>query len=452
MISRKRETRFVCANCGYESVGWLGKCPNCGEWETLVEEIISPTPRGEAAAPKNLPIRLADISMTHAARSETGIREFDRVLGGGVVQGSLILIGGDPGIGKSTLLLQSVSHLAKKGKRVLYASGEESPEQTKLRAERLGVEDQNLYVLSETNIESILEAVSELKPDIVVVDSIQTVYHPALESAPGTVGQVRECGGVIMRAAKSTSRAFMVIGHVTKGGAIAGPKTLEHLVDTVLYLEGDVHHHFRILRAVKNRFGSTNEIGVFEMASSGLREVPNPSEAFLSERSGGSPGAVVTCAIEGSRPVLVEVQALVSRANFGLPQRVATGTDQKRLAMLLAVLERRSGFKISDQDIFCNVAGGLRIDETAVDLAVVAALASNFRDRPIAADTVVVGEVGLSGEIRRVRQIERRAAEAKRLGFRRCVCSAADKKEARIRDFETVGAADVNDALDLLSL
>lgn len=449
---KKTQSRFVCNSCGYESIKWLGRCPHCGEWDTLVEEMVGRSPMNTPSPLRGSPKRISDISTAQALRSATGIAEFDRVLGGGVVPGSLVLIGGDPGIGKSTLLLQSMSRLARQGKRVLYASGEESPEQTKIRAERLRVETDNLYVLSETNLESIFQSVSELRPDIVVIDSIQTVYHPELESAPGSVGQVRECGGLIMRSAKSSSIAFLLIGHVTKGGVIAGPRTLEHLVDTVLYLEGDLRHYFRILRAVKNRFGSTNEIGVFEMGEEGLMEVANPSEAFLSERSGGSPGAVVTCAIEGSRPILVEIQALVSRANFGLPQRVATGTDQKRLAMLLAVLERRGGMRISDQDVFCNVAGGIRIDETAVDLAVIAALASNYRDKPIASDTMVVGEVGLSGEIRRVRQMERRVMEAKRLGFKRCVCPAADPKELSDEGFDIFGVTDINGALEVLYL
>lgn len=450
MTTRRTQSRFICNNCGYESVKWLGRCPNCGEWDTLAEEIAARGSQRLGMEGGGGPARISEISMTEGVRSPTGTREFDRVLGGGVVQGSLVLIGGDPGVGKSTLLLQCMGGLACSGKRILYVSGEESQEQIKLRAQRLGVSAGDLFVLSETNLESILGSVSKVEPDMVVIDSIQTVYSPELESAPGSVGQVRECGGIIMRAAKSGRAAFFIIGHVTKGGVIAGPRTLEHLVDTVLYLEGDLRHQFRILRGVKNRFGSTNEIGVFQMAERGLREVTNPSEAFLSERNDDSPGAVVTCAIEGSRPILVEVQALVSRASFGLPQRVATGTDQKRLAMLLAVMERRTGVRIGDQDVFCNVAGGVRIGETAVDLAVVVALASNHRDRALPRDTIVVGEVGLSGEIRRVRQIERRAMEAKRLGFRRCVCSLADGKEANVEGFEMTGVQDVNGALDTL--
>jgi DNA repair protein RadA/Sms len=452
MTVRKTESKFVCSGCGYESVRWLGKCPHCGQWDSLVEEASARVKEKRGVKAGSEPARISEISISEAIRSPTGTKEFDRVLGGGVVEGSLVLIGGDPGVGKSTLLLQSMAYLVNRGKKVLYASGEESPEQIKLRAERLGVAVDDLYVLSETNLESILDSVHRLAPDIVVVDSIQTVFHPELESAPGSVGQVRECGGIIMHTAKSTATAFFIIGHVTKGGVIAGPRTLEHLVDTVLYLEGDLRHHFRILRAVKNRFGSTNEIGVFQMVEKGLEEVRNPSEAFLSERSENSPGSVVTCAIEGSRPIMVEVQALVSRANFGMPQRVATGTDQKRLAMLLAVMERKGGMGIIDQDVFCNVAGGVRIGETAVDLAVVAALASNFKDRSVVHDTIVVGEVGLAGEVRRVRQMERRVMEARRLGFRRCVCSAADKKEVNIKDFEMIGVPDVTGALDSLSL
>jgi len=452
MTTRRIESKFVCNNCGYEAVKWLGKCPNCGEWDTLVEETMAQAGRRLSPGVRGEPARIGDITMTEAVRSPTGTGEFDRVLGGGVVRGSLVLIGGDPGVGKSTLLLQCVGGLVRRGNKVLYASGEESPEQIKLRAERLGVDAGELYVLSETNLEAILGSVSELEPAMVVIDSIQTVYHPELESAPGSVGQVRECGGLIMRAAKSGRTAFFIIGHVTKGGVIAGPRTLEHLVDTVLYLEGDLRHQFRILRGVKNRFGSTNEIGVFQMGQRGLKEVENPSEAFLSERNENSPGAAVTCAIEGSRPIMIEVQALVSRANFGLPQRVATGTDQKRLSMLLAVMERRGGLRIGDQDVFCNVAGGVRIGETAVDLAVVAALASNYKDRAIARDTIVVGEVGLAGEIRRVRQMERRIMEARRLGFSRCVCSVADEREAGVEGFGMIGVPDVNGALDMLSI
>jgi DNA repair protein RadA/Sms len=418
----------------------------------MAEEIVKTSANVASSTSRSAPVRIVDISLAKTERAATGMEEFDRVLGGGVVPGSLVLIGGDPGIGKSTLLLQTMGRLAEQGKRILYASGEESPEQTKLRAERLHVKSKDLYVLSETNIQSILESVAELKPDIVVIDSIQTVYHPEMESAPGSVGQVRECGGLVMRTAKSGSAAFFLIGHVTKDGVIAGPRTLEHLVDTVLYLEGDLQHHFRILRAVKNRFGSTNEIGVFEMGEKGLREVTNPSEAFLSERSGNSPGAVITCTIEGSRPILVEVQALVSPASFGMPQRVATGTDQKRLAMLLAVVERKGGLKVSSKDVFVNVAGGIRIDETAADLAVAVALAANYRDKAVAGDTIVAGEVGLAGEIRKVRLMERRVMEAKRLGFKRCVCSAGNSSELSVEGFEILGVADVRSAFEVLSI
>ena len=400
------KTNFVCQSCGFESSKWLGKCPSCGGWNTFVEEArradLRPrNSRVKAKGGEAAPRTLDQISLADRARMQTGIGEFDRVTGGGIVPGSLLLIGGDPGIGKSTLTLQLMHTLAR-DRKVLYVSGEESLEQIKLRADRLGIASGNILLLSETALESILPAIEDAKPDIAVIDSIQTVYRGDLESAPGSVGQVRECGAELMRLAKQRNVATILIGHVTKEGVIAGPRTLEHMVDTVLYLEGERHHAYRILRSVKNRFGSTNEIGVFQMEETGLREVANPSEIFLSERSKSISGSVVVCSLEGTRPLLVEIQALVAPTAFGVPQRNTTGFNHRRLAMLLAVLERRAGLNLGMHDVFVNIAGGLKIEEPAVDLGVACAIASAFKDRAADGDAVLVGEVGLGGEIRAV--------------------------------------------------
>ncbi|HTY07623.1 MAG TPA: DNA repair protein RadA [Candidatus Edwardsbacteria bacterium] len=400
------KTNFVCQSCGFESSKWLGKCPSCGGWNTFVEEArradLRPrNSRVKAKGGEAAPRTLDQISLADRARMQTGIGEFDRVTGGGIVPGSLLLIGGDPGIGKSTLTLQLMHTLAR-DRKVLYVSGEESLEQIKLRADRLGIASGNILLLSETALESILPAIEDAQPDIAVIDSIQTVYRGDLESAPGSVGQVRECGAELMRLAKQRNVATILIGHVTKEGVIAGPRTLEHMVDTVLYLEGERHHAYRILRSVKNRFGSTNEIGVFQMEETGLREVANPSEIFLSERSKSISGSVVVCSLEGTRPLLVEIQALVAPTAFGVPQRNTTGFNHRRLAMLLAVLERRAGLNLGMHDVFVNIAGGLKIEEPAVDLGVACAIASAFKDRAADGDAVLVGEVGLGGEIRAV--------------------------------------------------
>ncbi|MCU0606138.1 MAG: DNA repair protein RadA [Candidatus Edwardsbacteria bacterium] len=420
------KSNFVCQSCGFESSKWLGKCPSCGGWNSFVEEArrADLRPRNSrvkaASYGDSKPRMLDQISLADRARMRTGIAEFDRVTGGGVVPGSLLLVGGDPGIGKSTLTLQLMQALAR-DRTVLYVSGEESLEQIKLRADRLGVTSPNILLLSETALEAILPAIEDAKPDVVVIDSIQTMYRADLESAPGSVGQVRECGAELMRLAKQRTVATFLIGHVTKEGVIAGPRTLEHMVDTVLYLEGERHHAYRILRSVKNRFGSTNEIGVFEMREQGLAEVANPSRIFLSERSKSVPGSAVVCSLEGTRPLLVEIQALVTPTSFGMPQRNTTGFSHRRLAMLLAVLERRAGLNLGMHDVFVNVAGGLKLDEPAVDLGVACAIASAYKNRPADEDAVLIGEVGLGGEVRSVGQLEKRANEAQKLGFKRVI-------------------------------
>ncbi len=424
----------------------------------MVEERVQKGGRGRTPPPKGVVRKIQEVRSLGERRFKSGIGEFDRVLGGGVVEGSLILIGGDPGIGKSTLVLQVMERLAQSNVKILYVSGEESQEQIKLRGDRLGVSSENLFLLFETSLEGIFAEIETLKPDIVVVDSIQTVYHADLVSAPGSVGQVRECGGEIMRYGKGRGVAFFLIGHVTKEGAIAGPRILEHLVDTVLYLEGDRHHQYRILRGVKNRFGSTHEIGVFEMLEKGLIEVKNPSEVFLSERRNGVPGSVVVCTIEGTRPLLVEIQALVTPARYGIPQRVTTGTDSRRLAMLLAVLEKRVGLHVGSSDVFTNEVGGLKVDEPGVDLGLLISIVSSFKNRPIGAEVAVMGEVGLGGEIRGIGQIDMRIREAERLGFARCLISKNNlrglnhhsPKRRSSNSIEVIGAESVEKALDLL--
>ncbi len=418
----------MCQDCGYESPKWMGKCPGCGQWNTLVEETESAKTgrRGAFAhtastgiAAKAMPI--TSIETVSEPRIYTEMPELNRVLGGGVVKGSLVLIGGDPGIGKSTLLLQVSSQLAKAGHSVLYISGEESMRQTKLRADRLGVSTDNLLVYSETNLEEISLTIEKNQPEFVIVDSIQTVYHPEVTSAPGSVSQVRECTSELMRIAKTKNVAIFIVGHVTKEGSIAGPRLLEHMVDTVLYFEGERHHTYRILRAVKNRFGSTNEMGIFEMKEAGLAEVANPSEIFLEERSQGAAGSTVVASMEGTRPVLVEVQALISPTSFGNPRRMATGIDHNRVSLLMAVLEKRVGLLLQNQDAYLKVAGGIKLDEPAIDLAVAVSIASSFRDKPTRPTDCMIGEVGLTGEVRRVSRIEQRVQEAVKLGFERVI-------------------------------
>jgi len=423
----KQKTIYTCQQCGYQSPKWLGKCPDCRQWNTLVEETPAPARGSRPALSAGTPVRLAEVAATAEDRVRCGIAELDRVLGGGVVPGSLTLIGGDPGIGKSTLLLQSSDRLAAGG-RALYVTAEESARQVKLRGERLGVTAADLFLLAETSLEAILERVRELKPAFLVIDSIQTIFTSAVESAPGSVSQVRECAGRLMLLAKGEGIPTFLVGHVTKDGSIAGPRMLEHMVDTVLYFEGDAGHPYRILRAVKNRYGSTNEIGVFQMQEVGLTEVANPSELFLAERPEGAAGSAVVPAIEGSRPILVELQALVSGTSFGTPRRTTMGIDHNRVSLLVAVLDKKVGLSLLAQDIFINVAGGVRLDEPAIDLGVLAALASSHRGRPIPPRTILFGEVGLAGEVRAVSRPELRVKEAARLGFDRCLLPAGNLK------------------------
>ncbi len=408
----------MCQVCGYFSPQWLGKCPNCGSWGSLIEEIRVTNIKVGLHIPA---LSLSKIKLSKTPRTNIGIQEFDRVLGGGIVPGSLTLIGGEPGIGKSTLLLQSASQLAQQKIKVLYISGEESPAQIKLRTIRLNIEQSNIYVLAQTDITEIINEIKNQAPDVIIIDSIQSIYHPDVTSLPGSVTQVRECTLKLMQIAKYKGIPVFIIGHVTKGGIIAGPKTLEHLVDTVLYIEGDKNHYYRILRAVKNRFGSTNEIGVFEMKEKGLQEVKDPSSLFLQERQENSQGTIVTCAMEGSRPFLVEIQSLLAPCGYRMPQRVSAGIDYKRVAMLLAVVERRVGIKVSTQDVFLNVVGGLHIDETACDLAIILSIISGAKNSPVLGQTVVLGEVGLTGEVRPIGLIERRLKEIERLGFTHCI-------------------------------
>lgn len=419
----KLKTKFACQQCGYETPKWMGKCPGCASWNTLVEEVeetkkFSGSRTVSGKENKAMPIGLVESGQE--PRLDAGMAELNRVLGGGMVPGSLILVGGDPGIGKSTILLQMSHFLANSKHRVLYISGEESTKQTKLRAERLGANSEQLFVLSETDLERIEGEIDEIQPRVVVIDSIQTVYHPSVTSAPGSVSQVRECTAHFMRIAKSKEIAIVIVGHVTKQGDIAGPRLLEHMVDSVLYFEGERHNTYRILRSVKNRFGSTHEIGIFEMMDKGLQEVANPSELFLSERSKAA-GSTVVASMEGTRPVLVELQALVTPTSFPSPRRMATGVDYNRVALIMAVLEKRVGMLLQNQDAYVNVAGGIRLDEPAIDLAIATSLASSFRDRATFPDDVVLGEIGLTGEVRGVSRIEQRVKEAAKLGFKRVI-------------------------------
>ena len=442
---------FACAECGNESPKWFGRCPHCGAWNSARE---APERRGREASAgagysgvASAPVRLEELEPGVEDRWTSGIGELDRVLGGGLVPGSLVLIGGDPGIGKSTLALQLAAALEGAGRSVLYVSGEESPRQTKMRAERIALRDgaSNLWIQSEIDLEAILGEVERLRPSLLVVDSIQTLYLSSLDAAPGSVTQVRECGLRLLRAAKERDMPVLLIGHVTKDGAVAGPRTLEHMVDAVLYLEGDRHHEYRILSAAKNRFGSTHEIGVFEMRGDGLAEVENPSERLMRDRGESVSGSAVVASIEGSRPLLVEVQALVAPTHFANPQRVAQGVDPRRLAVVIAVLEKRSGVSLAGADVFVNVAGGIRLEEPAADLALALALASSFRDRPLAADLVAIGEVGLGGELRPVPQVERRLAEARRLGFRAAV---VPRRSAPEGDQGIIAAATLAEAIE----
>ncbi|GIP45929.1 DNA repair protein RadA [Paenibacillus sp. J45TS6] len=448
----KVKTKFYCTECGYESPKWYGKCPGCQSWNSMVEEtesIVKTQGRNSSLFDsKEKPLPIINIESDQEPRILTGIQELNRVLGGGVVPGSLILVGGDPGIGKSTLLLQTSHAMTASGLRVLYISGEESVRQTKLRADRLEALSPDLYVLSETNMERIEEAVSQVDPHFLVIDSIQTVFLPEITSAPGSVAQVRECTSRFMRIAKGLGIATVLVGHVTKEGSIAGPRMLEHMVDCVLYFEGERHHTYRLLRAVKNRFGSTNEIGIFEMGESGLREVANPSEMFLSERPLGVAGSTVVASMEGTRPMLVELQALISATQFPSPRRMATGVDYNRMALIIAVLEKRQGMFLQNQDAYLNVAGGVKLDEPATDLAMAVSIASSFRDLPTKPYDVIFGEVGLTGEVRGVSRAEQRAKEAQKLGFKRVIMPEKSLKGWKHPvGIELIGINTVGDAL-----
>ena len=445
----KTKTLFACQKCGYQSAKWLGKCPDCDSWNSLVEEIqFKSVPLAGDPGTNAAPVSFTEITGETEMRVSCGIDEFDRVLGGGLVAGSLVLIGGNPGIGKSTLLLQAMDLLGKKGGKVLYVSGEESPQQIRLRGTRMGVDARSLFILAETSLEKIITHIHRLKPEVVVVDSIQTVFTSALESAPGSVSQVRESAGRLMMLAKGSGIPALLVGHVTKEGSIAGPRVLEHMVDTVLYFEGDPGHPFRILRAVKNRFGSTNEIGVFEMKEGGLVEVKNPSELFLAERPLGVSGSLVVATIEGSRPLLVEMQALVTGSPLGTPRRTTIGIDHNRLALLVAVLEKKVGLSLAGQDIFLNVAGGVRLNEPAADLGMVVAVASSHLDKVVDPHSLVLGEVGLTGEVRGITQPEIRIKEAAKFGFRRCILPAGNVKQVKVKGMELIGVRSVEEALE----
>ncbi len=445
----KQTSKYVCQSCGYVSPRWTGKCVNCNEWNSFVEEASTPLKlvrKSGGIASKLNAIPLNDVDSIADIRFVSGMDEFDRVLGGGIVTGSVILLGGDPGIGKSTLMMQVALHL--KDKVILYVTGEESPQQVKLRAERLGKATDNIQLLAETNLEIITDVIERAMPDLVIVDSIQTLFNPNLESAPGSVGQVRESTGLLTRIAKKKNIPIILIGHVTKDGAIAGPRVIEHMVDAVLQFEGEKHYAYRILRAIKNRFGSTNEIGIFEMHDTGLREVLNPSEIFLSERTYGASGATIVATLEGTRPLLIEVQALVSSSNYGMPQRTATGFDLRRLSMLLAVLDKRVGINTGAQDVFVNIAGGIRIDEPAADLGVASSIVSSLRDVPVDSQTVAIGEIGLGGEIRTIAHCDKRVQEAAKLGFKRIIVPKSNAKKMKSTNgIAIVGVETIQEAI-----
>ncbi|MBR1893008.1 MAG: DNA repair protein RadA [Lachnospiraceae bacterium] len=454
----KKKTAFFCQSCGYESSKWMGQCPACHEWNTMVEETVTKSSgstndriKNSIDAPRVRPATLASIEMVSEDKITSGIGELDRVLGGGIVKGSMLLVGGDPGIGKSTLLLQVCRNVSGAGHEILYVSGEESLKQIKMRAVRLGDFTDNLKLLSETNLDTITDIIINTKPEMVVIDSIQTMFNETIQGAPGSVAQVRETTGVLLKIAKTLGISIFIIGHVTKEGAVAGPRVLEHMVDTVLYFEGDTKGAYRILRGVKNRFGSTDEIGVFEMNEQGLREVKNPSEFMLSGRPENASGSVVTCCMEGSRPLLVEIQALVCDTNFGFPRRQATGTDYNRVNLLMAVLEKRVGMRLSNSDAYVNIAGGMKINEPSLDLGIVMAVASSFRNRPIDESMICFGEVGLSGEVRAVSQVAQRVSEAERLGFKTVVLPEASLSSVKASDkIKLIGVKNLVDAMELI--
>lgn len=452
-MAKAKKSIFFCQNCGHEESKWLGQCPVCRQWNTFVEEKVTAAKTGGQT--KSLKeaevVALSSVQTDREERVCTGIGELDRVLGGGIVPGSLVLVGGDPGIGKSTLLLQVCQRLTERKQKLLYISGEESLKQIKLRADRMGTFTDDLLLLCETNIETIRSVIEKERPSLVVVDSIQTMYSEEVSSAPGSVSQVREATNIFMQIAKGMGISIFIVGHVTKEGTVAGPRVLEHMVDTVLYFEGDRHASYRILRGVKNRFGSTNEIGVFEMRQDGLREVENPSEFMLNGRPENASGSVVACSMEGTRPILLEIQALVCRSNFGMPRRTAAGTDYNRVNLLMAVLEKRLGLPLSNYDAYVNIAGGIRINEPAVDLGIVLALVSSYKNRPVSEDVLVFGEVGLSGEVRAVNMPEQRVSEAKKLGFQTCILPAVSLDAVKnIQGIKLLGVKSINEAIDLI--
>lgn len=448
----KRKTIFLCSDCGYEAVKWSGQCPSCGAWNTLEEMVAPAAPKAHSgmgtAFTRSAPQKVSEVGGADELRLSTGISEFDRVLGGGAVAGSLILVGGEPGIGKSTLLLQACRNICA-GERVLYVSGEESARQLKLRAQRVEALSDNLYIHAETDMDEVINAALKLKPTLMVIDSIQTIYRTSVESSPGSVSQIRDCTMALMQLAKSEGITIMVVGHVTKDGAIAGPKVLEHMVDCVLYFEGERNISYRMLRAAKNRFGSTNEIGVFEMSDAGLQEITNPSQALLSGRPEDAAGSCVACAMEGTRPILAEVQALVTKTVYGVPRRMAAGVDYNRAVLIMAILEKRAGLLLGASDAYLNVIGGLRLDEPAVDLPAALAIASSFLDRPVREGLVAFGEIGLTGELRAVSAVSQRLNEVRRLGFTKCVVPALCLKGVRVPDgLEVVAVKSLMDAIE----
>ena len=449
----KLKTKWICQNCGYETAKYLGKCPDCGQWSTLVEEIVESSSKQQntkIAMNDTMPCLINDITIDNSIRFSTGIEEFDRVLGGGLVQGSIVLLAGDPGIGKSTILLQTGRAICKGGRKALYVSAEESASQVKLRAQRLKVNSDSLYIYSQTNFEAIKHQIEEIKPEILIIDSIQAVYTTDISSSPGSVSQIRECTNILMDIAKNKNITVVVIGHVTKEGNIAGPKVLEHMVDTVIYFEGDRYKSYRLLRCMKNRFGTTNEVGVFNMCDDGLHEISNPSEMFLNERTkNNTPGSVIIATNEGTRPLLIEIQALVGTTSYPSPRRVSNGIDYNRLLQILAVLEKRVGLNLSKQDVYVNVIGGLEIDEPAADLGVALAVATCARDVCVSPDTAIVGELGLSGEVRAINNIEKRIKEAEKLGFKKIIIPATNtvKKE----DFKNIEIMPVHRLLEAIT-
>ena len=474
-MAKARESAFFCKECGYESAKWLGQCPACKEWNTLVEEPLEPkgkdlggrglgidslkgVGRRRTEIEKIRPVKLSEITLEGQDRMSSGFAELDRVLGGGIVRGSLVLVGGDPGIGKSTLLLQVCRMVSGHEQKVLYISGEESLKQIKLRANRIGTFQGEMTFLCETNLDTIRLVIENEKPDMVIIDSIQTMFREGLSSAPGSIGQVRESTNLLMQIAKGFGIAIFIVGHVTKEGVVAGPRVLEHMVDTVLYFEGEKFASYRILRGVKNRFGSTNEIGVFEMREAGLEEVENPSEFMLEGRPKDASGAVVACSMEGSRPILLEIQALVSETNFGMPRRTAAGTDYNRVNLLMAVLEKRCHYEMSRMDAYINIAGGIKMSEPALDLAIVMALISSYKDRPVSPDTMIFGEVGLSGEVRAVAMADQRVREAEKLGFHTCIlpqkCLEKMEKAEKMQKaggIRLIGVSNVREAIQFLT-